>query len=141
LAAAVDDTVGNPWQSEDIPSDDLLYMRIHKGWWSRKKQRFGIDAFRNSGEGAQAGMSTNWSKYASAEETRDQATSRPEENYVVAMRVSDVRAVAGLTVKHAPLPDDRAHADVIGEKTLEVKEALRQICKIVVEPSDDGAPP
>lgn len=136
MAPTVDSTVGEGFQSEDLPEDATLYMRIHKNMRSAKKQRFGVDAFRDSGEGAQAGMSTNWSKYASAEDTRNQATSRSDENYVIQMKVRDVLTIPGLAVKHTPLPGNRAHVDVIGDKTLEVKDALRRICEVVLRPSD-----
>lgn len=128
----MDSGVNASQSSEDIPDDAILYMRVHKVWWSKKKKRFGTDAFKDSGEGAQKGMSTNWSKYASDEQTREKATSSAGDNYVVAMKVGDIRKIPGLTVTFSPLPDLPGHTDVIGEKTLEVKNALRSICEVML---------
>lgn len=132
----MDSEVGAPQPSEAIPDDAILYMRIHKGWWSERKQRFGADTFSDSGEGDQTGMSTNWEKYATAEQTREQAASPAEDNYVVAMRMRDVLGIPGLSVKHRPLQNLPGHTDVIGEKTLEVKDALRRVCWIVLKPDE-----
>lgn len=137
MVAAVDSRVNASQSSEDIPDDAILYMRVHKVWWSKKKKRFGADAFRDSGEGAQKGMSTNWSKYASAEQTREEATSSAGDNYVVAMKAGDIRRIPGLTITFSPLPDLPGHTDVIGEKTLEVKDALRGICETVLKSDED----
>lgn len=135
MALDVDGEVAGLWEQEEIPPDAVLYMRIHKGWFNARGQ-FGRDVFADSGEGPGAGMSTNWDKYADADKTRNEANSAPEDNYVVAMRVSDVLKIAGLSVKHTPTPDNRAHVDVLGPKTAAVKRDLRSVCEIVRRPLD-----
>jgi len=117
VATALADQVESPWAIEPIPNEDLLYMRVHKSYY-RNGELLPI-AFRDH----ERGMSTDWSKYAHPEETRSRARD-PSKNGVISMVVEQVRAIEGLAVQHAPLPENRAHANVNGEKTMEVRAQL-----------------
>ena len=114
------------WSVEDIPDSDRLYMRVHKTWLK-------VDGTISAGvlENHGAGMSTDWSRYSSAEATRERAR-KPVENAVVEMVTREVRAVPGQRVQHSPLPENRAHTVVLGEKDEEARVLLRRICKIVL---------
>ena len=70
-------------------------------------------------------MSTDWEKYASAVDTRNRGR-RPAENGVLSLPVGGVRSLAQ-TVEHAPTEANRAHTEVIGEKSDEVRVKLRRI--------------
>jgi len=119
--------IGNgDWPVEDIPDADFLYYRIHKLVARDGKPNPG--AFRDRGRG----MSTDWSKYASPKETRERAP-KPEDNGIVALHVGKIRSVP-LDVTHSPdkKNNNRAHTDVIGEKTPEVRLKLGRAVKEVV---------
>ncbi len=60
----VADEITHDWQSEDIPDTDFLYMRVHKNWFQPKQNITGL--FKPHGDG----MSTDWSYYATPQETR-----------------------------------------------------------------------
>ena len=115
------------WPVEDIPDADFLYYRLHKSY-ARDDNPIPLGAFKDRG----GGMSTDWSKYASPEETRERAP-KPEENGVVALHVGKVRSVP-LDVTHSPdkKNNNRAHTDVIGEKTTEARVKLGRAVKEMV---------
>ncbi len=80
------------------------------------------------------GMFTDWSKYSSPHETQLRASVSgfvSQELAVVALAAGDVRS-PGRIVLHDPLPDNRAHANVIGEKDAEARLKFSRICRIVI---------
>ena len=96
------------WQKEDIPNEDDLYMRVHRGFVRNGVPAPGV--FRDHGKG----MSTDWEKYSTPEQTKNRAK-KPDENGVVRMNAGKVRSIP-LEVDHAPVTDNRAHTEVIGDK-------------------------
>lgn len=102
------------WPIESIPDADLLFMRIHRNNIVEGKPVVGV--FINRGEGAQEGMSTDWSKYSTAEQTRLRAQNPAWKGGVIQMVVGDVRKLPRQTVEHSPLPDNRSHTNVKGPK-------------------------
>jgi hypothetical protein len=95
-------------------------MRVHRNWMRDGELIPG--AIRDRGDG----MSTDWSKYSTPIETQQRA-SEPAANGVVSWRVVYVRSI-GQSVNHTPRPENRAHADVIGAKDVEVRlKLLREI--------------
>jgi len=76
-------------------------------------------SFRN----INGGMSTDWEKYSTAQQSRNRATSDPSRNGVISLIVKDVRDIPYQTVEHDPSIDNRAHTNVLGEKGTE--ERLR----------------
>lgn len=117
------------WPEESIPDADPLFMRVHKQW--RRGDGVSPGAFKDHN----SGMSTDWSKYSTAEETRARAT-KPEVLYsVVQMNVGDVRKVPNQVVRHTPdvARNNRAHTDVIGDKKAEeIRVKLRRIAVLVL---------
>lgn len=99
------------YPAEAIPDDDVLYLRVHRAHFLRGEVL--SPAFRNHPPG---GLSTNWSRYSSPEETRSQARQAPENYGVLGMNVGAVRAIPHQVVRHTPLPENRAHTDVLGPK-------------------------
>ncbi len=89
-------------------------------------------AFRDQG----GGMSTDWEKYSTAEETRKRAQkSPPEDNGVLRLNVGGVRAINPLSVEHKPEPDNRAHTEVLGDKKKdpEVRLRLQRLAEWVIK--------
>ena len=112
------------WPSEHVPDEDRLFMRVHRCYYPEGQLNTGV--FRDHG----AGMSTDWEKYSTPTETRDRARS-PNENGVISLIARQVRAIPPLVVRHTPDPDtmNRAHTDVIGEKSPRVRIMLSRILR------------
>jgi hypothetical protein len=129
------DDVEEIWESEDIPDAASLYMRV-----PRQLVEFGepyINAFRNQPSPSD-GMSTDWDKYSTPEETRARGM-RPADNAVISLPVGRVRELPSLTVKHTPVnypPEkrNRAHTDIYGpkKKNSEERRHLSRIYTIVL---------
>jgi len=142
LAAHVDSEIGDPWESEEIPDEDVLYLRVHRLRLKKRSGAIGVSSFQEMGEGTDRGMSTDWCKYSTPLQTRQRAeNSRPEDSFVVALRASDIRAISGLTVTHTPdvVRENRAHTDVRGvrgENVLEIESKLRDACWVVLPLED-----
>ena len=127
-------SVDSKWEKEPIPNSDSLFMRAHKDHCRTGELDFGV--FRDRGRG----MSTDWSKYSTPEETRNRGRI-PELNAILSLPVGGVREI-DLVVEHDPLnverakeigiDPNRAHTEVIGEKTTEIRLKLRRICEEVL---------
>ena len=115
-----DEQVG--WPVEEILDSDQVYMRVHKSLAPSGELKPG--AFRDQ----EGGMSTDWSKYATPEETRNRARN-PADNGVIEMTVAHVRAIEPLKVTHEPLFDNRSHSEVFGDKDPEVRVKLKRIAR------------
>jgi len=76
-------------------------------------------------------MSTDWDRYSTAEDTRRLAR-RPEENGVIGLAVKSVREI-GLSVQHSPEDSNRAHTNVRGEKTTEIRLKLMRIFRWMID--------
>ena len=118
------------WPIEEIPDSDSVFMRAHRGHFRNGELQPGV--FRAHG----SGMSVNWAKYSSAEETRQQATKKPEDNAVISILVAGIRKIGVLRVEHSPEPSNRAHSDVLGlenrEHLTEARILLLRIKTIVI---------
>lgn len=122
------------WPTEDIPDGDRLFMRVHQNQVDQDRPM--PVAFRNHGDG----MSTDWQKYRSAVETQH-AGAQPADRYgVVEMPVGAVRAVPDQSVVHTPdaQSGNRAHTDVKGEKTTEVRVKLGRLATWAIAPAVCG---
>lgn len=102
------------WAKEEIPDEDFLFLRVHKSL-IRLDGTAAPRVFQCHG----GGMSTNWSKYATPEKTRDEVSKwgkKPANYSVLALVAGEVRAIDGLEVEHTPdvENDNRAHTDVRG---------------------------
>ena len=119
---AGDDQTTVNWESEIIPDLARLFLRVHRSYIREGRPVPG--AFRDIG----AGMSTDWDKYSTPEESRARAR-KPDENGIVEMNTATVRGISALVVEHTPSRqfNNRAHTDVVGEKTEEVRVKLRRL--------------
>lgn len=119
------------WPQELIPDKDELFMRVHRNWTLNGNPIPG--AFRDHA----GGMSTDWAKYSTPEETLRRALKNPERNGVVKLQVSEVRAIPNQTVVHTPEVTNRAHTDVLGVKDEEVRLKLTRIYTWIIDPPCD----
>jgi len=62
-------------------------------------------------------MSTDWSKYATPEQTRRKGAKPPTDYGIAELPVGSVREIEALTVVHFPLDDNDAHSHVLGLST------------------------
>lgn len=97
------------WNVEQIPDPAKLYMRVHMKMLPEGKLHAGV--FKAHGDG----MSTDWEKYSTPEDTRFRAL-QPDMNGVIALVTGTVRSIENLEVRHAPDDDgkNRAHTLIIG---------------------------
>jgi hypothetical protein len=114
---------------EEIPDADSVFMRAHK-------DHFRDGTLRHSVFRAQdGGMSVNWDKYCSKEETKQQAKI-PAVNAVISLPVGGIRKIRDLNVKHTPEPRNRAHSEVNlpdnREDLTEVRVLLLRLADIVL---------
>lgn len=123
----VEENILNDWPVEFIPNNDSLYMRVHRTWF-KPNGEIAPGAFQNRGDG----MSTDWSRYSTPNETRLRARKTPTDNAVLAMVAGDVRQVPDQQVVHTPQPENRAHADVRGEKDEEARVLIGRIATVVL---------
>ena len=122
------------WSPEFIPDQDVLYLAVPNLYLKVDNTHISKSCFKPKGEG----LSTNWSKYATAQETRDQR-SIPGNFGVLQMGVGAVRNVTHndpLKVEHKPDPsrNNRAHSEIMGLRTTrsdlnEIRTALKSISK------------
>lgn len=114
---------------EEIPDADALFMRAHRNLLRDGQIVPGV--FRVQGEG----MSVDWSKYASPEDTRMRAR-KPLDNGVLAMIAGKIRSEASLAVNHSPENENRAHSEIIlpqdDEDLTEARIKLRRIATLVI---------
>ena len=116
--------------SEKIPDSDIVFMRAHQMFFAGTVLNPGVfRAHRGS-------MSVNWAKYASAEETKQQAKKNPDQNAVLSLVVGGIRLIDSLDVKHAPEATNRAHSEVSlpadNEELTEVRVLLNRLAVVVI---------
>lgn len=73
-------------------------------------------------------MSTDWERYSTPTETLHRAA-EPSKDGVIQLGAGSVRGIEGLTVEHTPILANRAHTDVFGEKTTEVRLRLERVAR------------
>ena len=79
------------------------------------------------------GMSTDWDKHASPRNSQRGGRNPPEDYAVIKFSAGDVRAIPRQSVVHEPLPTNRAHTEVFGEKkSTEVRERFMQVYQMIV---------
>jgi len=98
-----------------------LYYRVHRTFVRDGKPVPSVFRDRDGG------MSTDWSRYSTPDETRNRGQT-PLDNGVIALDVWSVREIPQ-RVEHEPLPDNRAHTEVFGEKDTEVRLKLLRIAR------------
>jgi hypothetical protein len=127
----VADEVNDPWVSEPIPDQDLLYRRVHKMWVDSDGSII-TGVFQNRPTD-QVGMSTDWQKYSTPQETRLRAR-KPQDNAVIQMVGGKVREIPNQRVAHTPdrANNNRAHTDVFGEKNPETRIKFSRICQVII---------
>ena len=113
-------------ETEEIPSQDFLFRRIHKS--DVKDGEIVPGTFREIGEGDLKGMSTDWDKYSTAEESLGRCKN-PLVNGILKGNVGQVLEIK-LLVKHKPEVDNRAHANVNGIEGVNKAKIRLQLLEI-----------
>ena len=132
------DEITSPWEKEPVPNDAVLYMRVHKNNLDSNGEPI-PGAFRNQPTRAD-GMSTDWQKHSTPEEGKARART-PDDNAVIVLSVAAIREIADKQmVEHTPIYEplaappnfNRAHTDVFGEKTTEVRFHFMNIYRFAI---------
>lgn len=148
LADPVD--LDGPWESDPHPEDHhVLYMRVAADKFTELDGDLVPESvvFKNFSNGlGEAGMSTDWCRYASPHDTRMRTVKKaPDEYGVVSLPVGKVKAIPSQRIEHTPIYfapkhdlNNRAHTDVFGPKS---KDELLQIERDAVAPHGETIPP
>ena len=125
------------WKIENIPDDATLFRRVPGPLIIDGE--VGPAAFQNH-PGTES-ISSNWSHYADADETRNQVRNygkNPKDYGVVKMLVSDIKQKITVqqTVDHAPDEPNgnRAHTHVTGRKKKKAQEEFVAIAPLCLHP-------
>ena len=121
---------------EDIPNDDKLYYRAHKMYIRDGLLTPGV--FRE----IEDGMSADWEKYSTPEQTRQRASKNHLQNGIVSFITGQLRNKLNLEVLHSPSRENRAHSLIKGkEKKIqhnpEIRLKLLNVCQWEIFPSQD----
>lgn len=90
-----DEEIG--WPIESIPDNNCVFMRAHRQHFSHGELGHGV--FRRREEG----LSVDWDRYSTPEDTRARANSNPNDNAVISLLVGCIRQIRPLTVDHDPI--------------------------------------
>jgi hypothetical protein len=121
------DALGFP--IEDIPDADSVFMRAHRTYFRDGDLQPGVFT---SKEGT--GMSVDWDKYSSKEETKQRAKD-PDKNAVISLSVGGIRGIDQLDAVHRPEPENRAHSEVdlpTNEELTEIRFKLNRLAQTVI---------
>jgi hypothetical protein len=124
-----------PYESEEIPDSNYLYRRIHKSQVDDQTGEPASSAFSNLGEG----MSTDWEKYSTPEETRRRIDARhnPLDYGIVRLNAGNARGIENQEVKHTPKDYNRSHTDIIGNKTLKIRHKIKKVAEWICKPGEN----
>lgn len=123
------------WPIEPIPDDGRVFMRAHRQHFSQGELGHGV--FRRREEG----LSVDWDRYSTAEDTRARANSDPKDNAVISLLVGCIRKIHPLTVDHDPIsvpPEERNRAHSLirnlpeASDLTEARFKLRRCAKIAI---------
>jgi len=115
---------------EEIPDADSVFMRAHKTYFRDGELEPGVFSAKEG-----PGMSVDWDKYSSPEQTKQRARKSPENNAVISLSVGGIRKIEQLDVVHRPEPDNQAHSEVdlpTNEELTEVRVKLRRLAQTVI---------
>jgi hypothetical protein len=119
------------WEMECIPDASYLFLRIHRNWLKGNDIIPGF--FKNTPNTPTAGMSCDWDKYSTKEES--QRARDPAANGVLEIVTREVRGIEAQIVRHDPdmSRNNRAHSQVFGEKTPEARLKLKRISRWAIQ--------
>jgi hypothetical protein len=113
-----------PFPIEDISDESILFCRVHKHNIDIEKGTIKPIAFDPTPYSSPDGLSVNWNKYATAEETKAMVidTGKKPENYdVISFEVKKVRNIP-LKVIHKPTKN-QAHSLILDIPAREANDA------------------
>jgi hypothetical protein len=117
------------WAIEKIPDLASVFMRAHETYFRDGDLMPGVFTAKNGG------LSVDWDKYSSKEETRNRAKN-PAQNAVLSLSVGGVRQIKGLDVEHRPEPANHAHSEIDlpddREELTEIRVFLLRLADIVI---------
>ncbi len=124
MATGVVDGMSDDWYPEELPTHHYLYKFVKE-----KLIRDGevlAEAFHNVGVIGEPsyGMSTDWSKYSSPDETKNRPADKTARYGVARIQVGDVGIVNYQKAVHDPLfhgrnnrQNNRSHTNIVGPKS------------------------
>ena len=132
------------WPVEKIPIKSRLFYRIHETWIDEGEVNPGV--FQQRGEETEKGMSTDWEKYSTPQQSRLRCKN-PQKNGVINFITKDLRGLQ-LEVIHSPfiinepikkkpwIKSNRAHTNVKGDvENVKIRLQLLDLFKWEIQPS------
>jgi hypothetical protein len=124
------------WPIEEIPNQDLLFMRVHLNLIREGHDSTLNGVSKNIFRVHEDGISTNWNKYSTPEKTRQEGKN-PEMNGVIKLMVGDIRTISSVKVMHSPIRENRAHTNIQNipndpVKTLIIRTKLAEYSQWVI---------
>lgn len=120
---------GLDWHVEAIPDEADVLMRAHRAFFRGKILQPGVFRLHKDG------LSVDWEKYSSPEDTRARGRV-PQENAVIRLPVLRIRKISCLDVSHVPEDVNRAHSHLVGlpsgEDLTEARALLLAASKVVL---------
>ncbi len=98
------------WPVESIPDTDWLFRRVHVHLLSNRQNQENIPPIVFWDHN---GISVDWSKYSTPNESRQRAKD-PSQNGIIQIGVQAILSFRSLSVVHAPIQENRAHANILG---------------------------
>lgn len=133
------------WKKEDIPNEAILYCYVFKNNINKENKKPLEKAFQNTPIIGGVNLSSDWNEYSTPQETRARLATQknskgvpknPEDFFVVQLEVDRIRKeIITQKVEHDPIQKiNRAHSIIIGEKTVEARLKLVDICTWAISP-------
>jgi hypothetical protein len=121
-------------KSQVVPDEDLVMIRIHHNNLDQNKIKAGAFVYR--GQQGEEGISCDWKKYSSVEESRNRGRD-PSKNMIAILNVGKIRTmpvVCRQRVIHTPTKNNFSHCDIVPKPLSdpEYTEVRLQLVKCVI---------
>jgi hypothetical protein len=114
-------------EPQDVHGSDELYRRIAPAHVN-PDGRINSGAFKTR---PPEGISVNLARLTTPEETL-----RPRPTFGIGNLQAAIPTGLGLTVRHAPVPDNHAHSLIEGQNTRAIRRQMAEATALIIQPDD-----
>ena len=121
---------------ENFLNSHFLYRAIHRGLWQNWESTDRIDPIFFYSKNAEEGLSFDWSKYSSPQDTLERRKGNSlKENGIIQLNLRKLRTDIiqfnlPITIEHAPLPENQSHTLLLGITRSNTAKIRRKLSKI-----------
>lgn len=139
------------WPIDTISDDSYLYCYVHKTQFDEDFSPI-ARAFRNTPYKGGTDLSSDWDEYTTPSETLERLSLQknnkginkdPHDYGLVEFHVEKIRSeIKSQNVEHDPiqnhqyLPNNRAHTKIEGDKDVEIRLKMIDLCKVIITPKN-----